>query len=514
MGNADIWHPRWLFKNQSCKYMGEFRFRVPGFWNREPARIRTTHVVGLDGIPKPCKVRFEDDLLIITRNQSDSGRIYIGYPFAKHGELTICTGTLPESDQTYDLVRELARGTLNRLRNQTSIWQEGGLEVSEQVLTLIGQAIDCLSRSIISTDSENEQAASRALEISMDGIFALCEQFGQEISNFRVTESGFPEFWFAASVANVVTTEFRPESLVDLLETESTMDIVALDNRRILGPLFDASPMSNFAAGGADFNSRRAVLLNHCRQMMNLLPSNTTLIHAACGMSGLDHQHGSRRQQFQLATDILNLLDETGSRVPVLVSFDYPWAEKLAWSVGAAHPLQIAEDLMRVGSQISYLGLDINLDYWPNGSVARDPLQWIDAIDIWCQLGLPLVLCLRVPQYQSTVVMGNSPIEFDGHPSENVTINLATDSAAGPDSRMEVIGNSVRKNLSDDQRLQLLQAILPMAVARPGIHGIIWRQWSDLDDHRFPKAGLVDEFGEPKPIARVVSDFRKNTLLK
>ncbi len=494
--------------------MGEFRFRVPGFWKREPARIRTTHVVGLDGIPKPCKVRFEDDLLIITRNQNDSGRVYIGYPFARHGELTICTGTLPESDQTYDLIRELARGTLNRLRNQTSIWQEGGLDVSAQVLKLIGQAIDGLSRSLISASSENENAAAHALEISMEGIFALCDQFGQEISTFRVTQSGYPEFWFAASVANVVTTEFRPETLADLLETESTMDIVALDNKRILGPLLDASPMSTFAAGGTDFNSRRAVLLNHCRQVMNSLPPNTTLIHAACGMSGLDHQHCSRRQQFQLATDVLNFLDDTGSRIPVLVSFDYPWAEKLAWSVGAAHPLQIAEDLMRVGSQITFLGLDINLDYWPNGSVARDPLQWIDAIDIWCQLGLPLVLCLRVPQFPIAGSMGSSLIEFDGHAGENVTIQLDRDPTAAGESRISMIGNAIRENLSDEQRLQLLQAILPMAVARPGIHGIIWRQWSDLDDPRFPKAGLVDAFGEPKPIARLVSDFRRKTLLK
>ena len=57
-----------------------------------------------------------------------------------------------------------------------------------------------------------------------------------------------------------------------------------------------------------------------------------------------------------------------------MVSFDFPWAERLASAVGGSHPLQIADSLLRQGTQISFLGIEVNLGYWPNGSMMRDPL--------------------------------------------------------------------------------------------------------------------------------------------
>ena len=97
--------------------MGEYRFRIPGYWDLESRHARTVHVIGLDGIPKPCNVQERDKTLVVARNQNESGKVYIAYPFTTRGELTICTGTLPESPNEYHLATELARGTINRLRN-------------------------------------------------------------------------------------------------------------------------------------------------------------------------------------------------------------------------------------------------------------------------------------------------------------------------------------------------------------------------------------------------------------
>ena len=498
--------------------MGEFRFRIPEFWAIESRHIKTIHIVGLDGIPKPCSVSTLDDLLIVTRNQHESGRTYIAYPFGEQGELTICTGTLPESEQPYDLATELARGSLNRLRNQTSIWQEGGLNIPDMVWQHMELATEQLGASIVTPAPEKDELARASLDTTMKAIFALCDHFGQEISSFRVNESEIPSFWLATPYAGETMEHSQAKPLFDLLATHPETPPNGdrdIDERRIVGPLLDASPHSAFSRSELDFQSNRRQLIEHCRNTVQTLPKKSTLIHAACGLNGIGHRHLSYRQQIQLTTEILNLIDDSNVELPVLVSFDYPWAEKLAWSVGGIHPLQIADDLMRNGCKISFIGLDINLDYWPNGSVARDPLQWIDLIDVWCQLGLPLVLCLRVPQVQLSSQAKD--IELNHRPQDNRTIEIGADSDSvdgleDPVTSAQIAGNSIRDNLDETQRLHLINTILPMAVARPGVHGVFWRQWSDGQDPRYPHAGLANDNGSLKSITTTIATLRRETL--
>ena len=68
--------------------------------------------------------------------------------------------------------------------------------------------------------------------------------------------------------------------------------------------------------------------------------------------------------------------------------------------------------------------------------------------------------------------------------------------------------NQSRSNLSDDQRVQFLNTVLPMLVARPAVHGIIWQQWQDQDDIRFPRCGVVDSSGNQKAIADAIDRVR------
>ena len=104
-------------------------------------------------------------------------------------------------------------------------------------------------------------------------------------------------------------------------------------------------------------------------------------------MNGLGHRHLNYAQQLQLTVDMLNVVEELSIQIPTMVSFDFPWAERLAGAVGGIHPLQVADSLLRQGVRVSHIGLEINLDYGATGSAFRDPLQWIDLVDIWTQLG-------------------------------------------------------------------------------------------------------------------------------
>ena len=462
--------------------MGEFRFRLPENWKPTTNQAKSILVIGLDGVPSPCRVTSEDGFLTIARNRDESGKVFVAFPFEQFGEFTIGTGTLPESSDPYRLLIELARGTLNRLRNQISIWEEGGLVIVDAVHEKVAEATRLLSEAIMQTDSAlSDQGASDSLQIAMEANVAVSELFGNEVSQYRTTQADMPRFWFANSIGSAEVTEAQcsaePFHLVQALPEQVEAAAGNGNKRMIVGPFLDASPggMKEEIVELDDFFARRDYILNRCRKAVRQLDPSSSLLHVVSGLNGMGHRHLSYPQQTQITSDMLNLIDESQIDVPMMVSFDYPWAERLASAVGGAHPLQIADSLLRQGVPINFIGLDINLDYWPCGSVVRDPLQWIDMIDVWSQLGLPLILCFRMPTM-----------------------------AADQIPRSGQLINEVRSQLTDEQRLSMLETLLPMMIARPGVHGFVWRQWSDTDDPRFPGGGLVNAAGEEKPVMEIL----------
>jgi hypothetical protein len=411
--------------------------------------------------------------------------------------MLLSTGTLPVRESPYDLIMELARGTLNRLRNQISIWQEGGLTIAETIVDKVACSIHLLGQAIMSEDKADQDIrASESIELAMDAIFELSDAFSSQISKYRRENDELTNFWVSNSAGAggqfLPSTQHPNFDLVrvgnHVLETlDEPVSIDEVGKRIIVGPWLDASAggMPESLQACVDHATRRDVLLKQCRNRLETLPEKASLIHLVSGLNGIGHRHLSYPQQLQLTIDLLQQVDESLNELPVMVSFDFPWAERLASAVGGIHPLQIADSLLRQGVRISFFGLEINLDYWPGGSVIRDPLQWIDMIDSWAQLDLPLILCLRIPS-------GSGP-----EPPES--------SAQSVDRLV----NRQQSNVTERQRLEFLKTVLPMMVARPAVHGIIWQQWQDVDDRRFPHAGIIDASGNPKPIAEVLQVLRQ-----
>jgi hypothetical protein len=477
--------------------MGEFRFRTPVDWQLPDEVAATIHIVGLDGIPWPCKVAWTDDLLVVSRNREESGRTYLGYQSERFGRLMVCTGSLL-ANQDYDLMIELARGTLNRARNQISNWGEGGLEIGDQVHETVDAATRKLGTALMSDNlAQRDELAGNSLNETIEAVFELSEAFGTQVASYRRDHPEVEQFWMASTAPDSLVRPDDPmESKPEFQETpfnririspEQATDcqVHAVSKPLIVGPFLDASAggMSQSLIECDDFRARRLQVLNSMRSTLESLPEDVTMLHLVSGVNGLGHRHLNYAQQLQLTVDMLNLVDELSIQIPTMVSFDFPWAERLAGAVGGIHPLQVADSLLRQGVQISYLGLEMNLDYGSTGSAFRDPLQWIDLVDIWAQLGLPLVLCLRMP---SGV---DREMETDGQPNRLIR---------HPGSGM-----------SDSQRQKMLETALPMMSARPMVAGLIWQQWKDDGDVRFPFGGLVAADGSDKPVLDTLRQLRE-----
>ena len=63
--------------------------------------------------------------------------------------------------------------------------------------------------------------------------------------------------------------------------------------------------------------------------------------------------------------------------------------------------------------------------------------------------------------------------------------------------------------MTDDQRLSLLETVIPMLLARPAVQGILWQQARDGDDLRYPSGGLLDDQLHPKAPLKLLEKLRK-----
>ena len=72
--------------------------------------------------------------------------------------------------------------------------------------------------------------------------------------------------------------------------------------------------------------------------------------------------------------------------------------------------------------------------------------------------------------------------------------------------------NEVRSNLTDAQRLEFLRSVLPLLIARPNVQGMIWTQWQDSDDLRYPGGGLISSTGKKKEMEQILIEMRSEFI--
>src|SRR5438552_3394758 len=102
--------------------MGLMRFVIPRPERMVAGAAEQAYLASADGIPWECHVTLDDDSLAIERDTRESGYLYFPWKVADRGLVQLCSGSLMERSKVYHLPLELARGTLNRIRNQASVW--------------------------------------------------------------------------------------------------------------------------------------------------------------------------------------------------------------------------------------------------------------------------------------------------------------------------------------------------------------------------------------------------------
>ncbi len=493
--------------------MGCMHFLTPQPERVPDQALRRAYVVGWDCVPTQSRKSWEGErLLRLERTIDESGNLHIPWRVAGHGEVMLSTASLMERERPYHLPVELARGTLNRLRSKADVWRMAGLQLSEQLTSQIRLAAASFMRA--ATLQRDAQAAAvvaeETIRMSLDTMQQLVVEYASQVFEFRhqttsplgtllagnlgqelPSPNTEPMFGAAFNAAVVPFSWRKIQPAADQWDwtlCDKQIQFCLRHGLKVFGgPLLqlDRDVVPDWVLPHVEDYER---LARYVRQFVaatvERYRTRVHLWHAAAGVNKPGTVLLAEEQAMQLGVLAVETTRRMDPRTPLFISLDQPWGEYLAFTDADLPPMHFADTLVRADLGIAGLGLEINLGYWPGGSLPRDVLEISELVDQWSLLGLPLILLLTLPSSHSE------------------------DPLSRPDA-----GRPLTACLAEDLTPQVHKAwverLLSVLLAKQSVHALVWNQVFDAFPHKYAHAGLFNAQGLPKPSLGVLLALRR-----
>jgi hypothetical protein len=485
------------------RFMVHDRDRIP------PGGLGQVYMCGADEIPWYGRAYMSGDQLIVERAESDSGSVWVPWRIDNYGVMLLGTSTLVERDEPYRLEVELARGTINRLRNQMAQWEQLGLVVSNDLREDVLAATRHFSRAATAEEEQSAaESAKKALVVAAMAMHRLSTIYAEQATEIRRGQAKKLSTWFGVHLGDQMPPLYVARQLLSSFNMVSVpltwRAIEASEGRRswktadaqiewaqtaglkvMGGPLLELDdrgvPDWTYLWEG-DFES----LVGFMTTVVKRYRGKVNLWQTVARMS-----HGrvlalSEEQRLQIAAQAIGRVRELDPSTPLIATFDQPWAEYLATEQLDLAPLHFADALVRADLGLSGIGLELNVGYHPGASTHRTPLAYSRLIDTWSLLELPLLVALTVP----------SSAEKD---------DLAT-------GRTQVL-SSEGSEVSPASQSAWIERYVPLLMAKAPVQVILWNQLSDAVPHHYPHGGLFDAKEAPKPALESLRKIRQRLLL-
>jgi hypothetical protein len=493
--------------------MGAYRLITPPLERLANGAIDRTYIAGLDCLPMFCRKTWERDrLLRLDRDDHESGKVYIPWQVDGHGELLLCTATLMERQQPYDLVVELARGTMTRLRSRAETWKLAGLQVPEALAAEIQAACQAFIRAATFRDDLDAAAAAAqtAIQRCLGATLLLGAEYARQALRYRHEATHPLPTLLAGNLGSepmpanaepmfraTFNSAFVPFCWQDIQTAPDRWDWTRYDKQvqwcyrhglKVLGgPLvrLDRYGMPDWISGSP---ANPGTVVKAARKFVE------TAVERYRGQVHLWHAVAATTteawltddQKLRLTATLVESARRRDPRTPVFVSVDQPWGESLALQDAALAPLQFVDFLLRADADIAAIGLEIDYGYWPRGTLPRDILEITEQVELWAMLGLPLIVMFTIP--------GGSGRD-----------ELATD-------RSEILQSAFPDGPSPQDQKRLVDQLFPALLAKQSVQALIWNQVFDSRPHRYAHGGLFNAQSLPKPALSSLLTLRREHL--
>jgi len=492
--------------------MGQMRFDIPLPERLVPDAADQAYLAGPEGIPWECVTVLAGNLLSIERETRESGYLYFPWNVPGRGVIMLTSGSLMERPKPYHLPVELARGTLNRLRNQVSLWEAAGMVLPESLEPLVHRATAAFARA--ATGQGNPIAAcepaDEAIRLGLEASDLLTQDYARQVIDIRRSQQQPLGTLLGARLQVAPNADFGGKFLAtfntamvspvwhDLEPKMGKFQWDALDaqvqwcrdqNLRLcFGPLmqFDRHLLPDWLFLDDEFEEVQLSAVEFIDALVKRYRGKVQLWHVAARMNQEGAFKYSEEQRLRLVVEAVDRVRALDAKTPMILSFDQPWGEYIIRQDQELTPLHFADTLVRGELGLAGIGLEINLGYWPGGTLPRDALEVSRQLDRWSQIGVPLIVYVTAPS-------SSAPDPLARHPARPLP-NLRSG------------------GVTPAWQHVLLQWLLPLLLAKQQVQAIAWDCWQDNQPHEMPSSGLYDSDGHAKPALQTLIELRREIV--
>jgi hypothetical protein len=479
----------------------------------ESLLAQASFAAGYDQTPSPTQVRIEGGRLVLTRETSESGYLFLPWPVGPVGAVVTTTSTLRERPEPYHLLLELARGKLNQIRMLTGDWTEVGLQTTPQYDSELAAITALFAKAALGAPSaESDMAASQVLTRSYLAADSLARMYIEQMFATRLDEEGRIASFLSAKTLSApqagTIDEYRRAfngarigvRWRDIEPTESSYNWANLDmaveSARLsgmpitVGPVIDLAPgmIPAWAEGWkSDLQTQAAFMCDFLETMIVRYREHVRRWVVCAGFNHADGAGLTDDERLRLMQRLFESASQTDPNLDLIVSVAQPWGDYLTQPDQTISPLSFADDLVRTGLKVSAVELEIRGGTKPRGSLPRDLLDASKLIDMFALLGLPLEVLLS-------------------HPAS------AAPDFGSRDHGEELWDPAWRGGPTPEGQAEWGASFAAMALCKHEVRAVTWDHWFDADPHIVPNGGLVTNAGRVNPLLAKFEGLRAKYL--
>lgn len=226
-----------------------------------------------------------------------------------------------------------------------------------------------------------------------------------------------------------------------------------------------------------DFETIRDSVFDHVERCVQRYRGRVDYWDAATGLHVENCMNFSLDRIIEITRVCAHAVKRTDPSAKVLLDLLYPWGEYYATNQSSIWPYHYAEMCINAGVAFDGIGLQVFFGTGGRGFHCRDTLAVSDLLDRFAALGKPIHL---------TAV---------GVPSACLP---DPDAVMGGAQHAPGAGGVWRKPWDEMTQSDWIDEFYHIAIAKPFVAGISWRDMSDHQRHAFPHGGLLRKDGHPK----------------
>ena len=512
MARAKRWEhggpPIVLAHGQRYRKIYVLRFLV--FNDSQPASavdLSGAYVFGSDAVPIRADLDFKNGGLTCNMRVTGPAGLAVLWPVDGVGKILLETTRLQERKAPYVLSLELARGQLMRFHHKSEEWGMFDCPDVADLNAEIKRASKMLVAGLQSDDpAEASRLGNEALALTVRVAEELTRMHAAILLQHRRETAGFSRLVFGCRAGPENRTEDRGRALLDAFDfasvpvrwkqiepAEQTYDWQALDAwiewLSGKGLPIKGTGLVSFQEQDIpdwlyiwehDFETVREFVVGHVRRVVERYAGYIQVWDAISGIHANQAFSFNFEQLMELTGAVVAETKRLAPRGTTLVELVAPWGEYYARNQRTIPPSLYAEMVLQSGINFDALGLQFCFGVGTDGMFVRDMFQISSIIDKFGNFGKPLhITAVQVP---------SSPV------------------ARGPE---DADAGAWHEPWNEAVQSRWLRCFYEIALSKPFVETVTWRELSDDGDHLIPCGGLLNADSTRKPAYDELLAMRK-----